>query len=286
MTRNTCHFVLVIITALVTTSLSSSALESTSIVDSREKTITEFNPNEPILNSHNENVLLMEDESNFYSPSNNEFELLLEERGGISSSRRRLSWWLLFWNAVGPHCHHHCHGPLCHHHQCHQNDNNNGGGGSSGGASYYNGNGGGGSGGSSSGGSSSGGSSSGGDSSSGGSSSSSGGAYDGSYYNYESDTTYTDNSEETSGNLQSATHYFAIAGATLASAVAIVTIYFAQKRATKTAMEHPLQGSLGRRMMLFSSLANKGVFSASRPERVVDIEMSDNDFPDTDYVRA
>merc|ERR1712232_150008 len=90
--------------------------------------------------------------------------------------------------------------------------------------------------------------------------------------------------ESTVSSIDSRPGYLALLCAGVAAAGAIMAVILGQRKGESN-KPHPLQGSLGRRMMLFSGLANKNILSTSnRPERVV--EIADNDDSNVDYVRC
>jgi len=207
-----------------------------------------------------------------------------------NSRRRNLSWWLLFWNALHPHlpCPNHCpDSGRCPPH-CTGSDDDDSGGSSS---------------------SSSGGDdddSNGDDGGSGGSSSSyysngddfygiggdddgSGGSGGGGYYNgggNNSNSAESSSEEATVSSMDAKAGYVALLCAGVAAAGAILAVALGQRKGESN-KPHPLQGSLGRRMMLFSGLANKNILSSTsnRPERVVEIA-DNNDDSNVDYVRC
>lgn len=199
---------------------------------------------------------------------------------------RRLSWWLLFWNALHPHlpC-----PPKCHDHgkcppHCSGSSSgdssvsSSGGDGDSGSnsSSYY-----------SAGDDAVSSSSYGDDDGDDGDDASGGGGGGGSYYTGGSDGSNSAESatkEATVSSLNSNRGYLALLCAGVAAAGAIVAVALGQRRG-EAQKPHPLQGSLGRRMMLFSGLANKNILSANRPERVVEIAENSND-SNVDYVRC
>jgi len=190
---------------------------------------------------------------------------------------RRLSWWLLFWNALHPHppcppkCHDHGNCPL----HCGDgsdsssvsgtggdDDSGSGGDNNSNSSSYY---------------------SFGDDDDDNGDDAS---GSSGSYYNGGSGNNSVESATEeaTVSSLNSNRGYLAFLCAGVAAAGAIVAVALGQRRG-EAQKPHPLQGSLGRRMMLFSGLANKNILSSNRPERVVEMAENNND-SNVDYVRC
>ncbi|GKY98137.1 hypothetical protein MPSEU_000771500 [Mayamaea pseudoterrestris] len=81
----------------------------------------------------------------------------------------------------------------------------------------------------------------------------------------------------TQGFFGSRFSWLMLVAAALAAAMAMAAIYVGQGKGTKSS--HALQGSVGRRMGLFSNFANKSALSGGteRPQRVVEMTMSGDD---------
>jgi len=254
------------------------AYSSTVTLSENHNSIESKFKNNALLENNNNNINIVSSHLRYNQISEN-------------SRRRNLSWWLLFWNALHPHlpCPNHCpDSGRCPPH-CTGSDDDDSGGSSS---------------------SSSGGDdddSNGDDGGSGGSSSSyysngddfyGGGGYDdgsggsggSGYYNgggNNSNSAESSAEEATVSSMDAKSGYVALLCAGVAAAGAILAVALGQRKGESN-KPHPLQGSLGRRMMLFSGLANKNILSSStsnRPERVVEIA-DNNDDSNVDYVRC